>query len=540
MVRIISPKVNVISYGPELKLRRKRKFSVNPFNWFRQDEVTITSDEFVYGASGITYKGMSSIDELRRMKVEDEEFSAKMQKSVIKSAGAGHASLATTPGFWMIMEGNSSKLVDSIFTGAVFSSSLMPSGRRVPISKNEIVVPKGIHEAGKDAEEIYLKVLNETIQAYEDLQTKGVPKQEASKIVPYGHGGGGFAFMPLETLVYFSRLAERNPLAMPEEGKEIIDQLENFIHKHGMGITYEARKEAPRTSCVNPNIFTFEKTFAEEQFDKNQEGIYTGPKLVSLRDVASEERTRRIEQYFKNKKEMLKDIQNNWKESFGELEGIVTDFNDSVKVALVESISWRVWGEVKRHRTLSQTPSSIYRMVDRLIKNRSYILDKSCSLPESVKENKENLEIWKTAFSNAINAFKELTEGGVKKSDAIALIPRGIRLPVVKDFDLYNMTTGYISLRLCNTCEPEMRKTTERERDLICSLSIDGVGRIDESPVKRLIVPKCQYGGFCSEDKYATCCGKVKQVVPNYDEEMHKAIWRTRTNNIIERIIAKK
>jgi thymidylate synthase ThyX len=540
MVRVISPKVNVVSYGPELKLRRKRKLSANPFNWFKQDEVTITPDEFVYGASGITYKGMGSIDELRRMKLEDEEFSTKLQKSIIKSAGAGHASLATTPGFWMIMEGNSSKLVDSIFTGAVFSSSLMPSGRRVPISKEEILVPKGIHESGKDAEEIYLKVLNETIQAYEDLQTKGVPKQEASKIVPYGHSGGGFAFMPLETLVYFSRLAERNPLAMPEEGKEIIDQLENFIHKHGMGITYESRKEAPRTSCVNPNIFTFEKTFAEEQFEKDSERIYAGPKLISLRDIPSEERTKRIEQYFKNKKEMLKFVGDEWKESLSELEGIVTDFNDSVRVALIDSISWRVWGEVKRHRTLSQTPQSVYNAVRDLIKKENYILDKACSIPESVKNNAENLEIWRKTFSDSIHAYKDLVKGGIKESDAVALIPRGLRLAVVKDLDLYSMTTGFMSLRLCNTCEPEMRRTTERERDLICSLSIDGVSSPEESPVKRLIVPKCQYGGFCPESDYKTCCGKVKQVVPNYNEEMHKAIWRIRTNNIIERIIAKK
>jgi hypothetical protein len=537
MVRVIAPKVNVVSYGPELILRRKRKFAdyFNPTKWNKK--IIINSDEFVYGASGITYKGMGSIDELRRMKEEDIEFSAKMQKSVIKSVGAGHASLATTPGFWMIMEGNSSKLVDSIFTGAVFSSSLMPSGRRVPISREEIVIPKGIH-GNKESEEIYLRILNETIGAYENLQNSGVPKQEASKIVPYGHSGGGFGFMPLETLVYFSKLADRNPFAMPEEGMEIINQLEDFLHKHGMGNTYEARKEAPRTSCVNPNIFHFETTFAEEQFDKNKEGIYEHPKLISLRDIPSEERTRRIEQYFKNKKSMLEDVKYRWNESIGELEGIVTDFNDSVRAEILSFISWRVWGEVKRHRTLSQTPSSIYNMVDRL--KEGYILGEACSIPESVKNNKENLIIWERTFGNALDAYKELVKGGIKKSDAIALIPRGIKLPVIKDFDLYGMTTGYMSLRLCNTCEPEMRRTTEMERDLIFSLSIDGVAPVEESPVKRLIAPKCHYGGFCPESDYKTCCGKVKQVVPEYNEEMHKDVWKLRTSNILGRIADKK
>jgi len=529
MVKVINPKVNIVSYGPELKL---------------SEDITITPDEFVYGASGITYKGMGSVDELMKMKTEEVDFSDKMTKSIIKSAGAGHASLATTPGVWAILEGNSSKLVDSIFTGATFSSSLMPSGRRVPICQEEIVVPKGIHEAGQDAENIYLKTLSDTINAYEVLQTRGVPKQEASKIVPYGHSGGGFVFMPLETLIHFSKLAEKDPLAMPEEGKEIISQLETFLHQHGMGTTYEARKEAPRTGCVNPNIFQFETNFAEEQFENSAKEIYLGPKLLSLKDLHSKERTRRIQEYFKHKEEMLQDTEHLWRKSLGELEGIVEDFNNSVGVELIESISWRVWGEVKRHRTLSHTPESIYHAVDRasmivqeinknpLIESNHDLLQVATSIPESVQNDKENLTLWKDIFSNSIKAYSQLVKNGIKKSDAIALIPRGLKLAVIKDFDLYNMTTGYISLRLCNTCEPEMRKTTELESKLIRSLL--------ENDVISLISPKCHYGGFCPEASYKTCCGKINQVVPEYNEEKHNAVWEYRKNQIMERINAKK
>jgi len=61
-----------------------------------------------------------------------------------------------------------------------------------------------------------------------------------------------------------------------------------------------------------------------------------------------------------------------------------------------------------------------------------------------------------------------------------------------------------------------------------------------ENDVTSLISPKCYYGGFCPEDSYKTCCGKIKQVVPGYDEERHKAIWEYRKNQINERIIAKK
>jgi len=539
MTKVIEPKARIISYGPELKIESESG-----------KEIVITPDEFVYGASGITFKGMDSMSELIRMKTEEIDFYEKMRKSIIKSAGAGHASLATSMGFWTILEGNCSKLVDSIFTGAVFASGLMPSGRRVPISIDEILVPKGIHEAGIESENIYLKVMEQNIKTYETLQTRNVPKQEASKIVPYGHSGGGFMFIPIETLVYFYKLAEREPLAIPEEGREIISQLEKSIHEKGMGITYESRKNAPRTSCVNPNIFHFNKNLAQEQFEKNKNEIYAKPKILSLRNISSEERTRRIQEYFKHKEEMLKDVEHNWKENLGELEGIVDDFNDSVRAEIIESISWRVWGEVKRHRTLNQTAESIYNAVDRAVewiereealylpavrleesqvKLNSSLLKRVMSVPESVMSDENNFLMWSDAFYNSISAYNQLVKSGVKKSDAIALVPRGLKLAVIKDFDLYGMTTGYTSLRLCNTCEPEMRRTTEIERDLIFHSEID-----DE--VKKLISPKCFYAGFCSEDSYKTCCGKVKQISPNYNEETHKAIWILRKSQIEEKL----
>ena len=132
MYEVINPKIEVVGFGPYRELPNGQ----------------ITPDEFVYGASGITYKGMRALDELMEAKEKDTDVREKMIKGLIKSAGSGHASMATTPGFWFIIQGTSSKLVDSIFTGARFSSSLMPSGRRVPISKENIVIPKGIAEKG--------------------------------------------------------------------------------------------------------------------------------------------------------------------------------------------------------------------------------------------------------------------------------------------------------------------------------------------------------------------------------------------------------
>ena len=191
MVTVIEPKVNVIDYGPKLTLKNGQ---------------IITPDEFVWGASRITYKDIGTIPELIKLREEEEDITEKIKTSLIASAGAGHASMSTSIGFWIFLEGNSSKMVDSIFTGARFASSLMPSGRRVPLIQNQIVVPKGIHRK-KDFEKMYLETSEKNIQAYELLQERGVSKQEAAKIAQYGHRGGGFMFMPSDTVIVLMFIA---------------------------------------------------------------------------------------------------------------------------------------------------------------------------------------------------------------------------------------------------------------------------------------------------------------------------------------------
>ena len=155
MINVIDPKVTVIDYGPKLKLDNGQE---------------ITPDEFVWGAAAITYKDTGTVNELIEKKKNEEDIKETITKSLIRSGGAGHASMATTPGFWLYLEGNSSKMVDSMFTGAKFASSLMPSGRRIPIENSQIVVPKGIAEKGNELTNLYLQASEKNIHAYEHLQ----------------------------------------------------------------------------------------------------------------------------------------------------------------------------------------------------------------------------------------------------------------------------------------------------------------------------------------------------------------------------------
>lgn len=536
-IRIIDPKVDFLSYGPILKIVDSKN----------KKETTLTPDDLVYAAAGVTFKGMNFIPEIIELKKEGTDFKAKRDSSIIKSVGAGHASMSTSVGFWSIIQGDSSKLVDSIFTGATYISALMPSGRRVPITQQEIVVPRGIFEAGQSFVEAYLDVSKKNIQAYELLQTRGVPKQEASKIVQYGHSGGGFLYMPLETLAYFSKLAETNQEDMPLEGIQIINQLEKKVHENGMGVVYEARKNAPRASNVNPNIFHHRKNLAQETFEETLLfDDLSQLRIISMFDQDSDIRKKRIIEYLNHRKTLFKNPEENWKNSLTELEELVSDYNLSLNIQTLSNSPWRVWGEIKRHRTMPQVSESIYNALKRTLNKRevtnpyslnqdpleySQELSKYISVPPSVASDKENLKIWENRFEESLLAYKNLVEKGIKESDAIALIPRGIKFATIKEWNLYNLTTGFGSLRQCKgTVEPEMYSTTQKEMNLIKSNPI-----ISEY-VKSLISPKCHYGGFCPEADYSKCCGLVKQVIPNYDQEMHKSIWKKRESEIRKNI----
>jgi hypothetical protein len=540
MVAVINPKVDVISYGPVLKVKNEEG-----------KEIEITPDEFVYGAASITYKNTGALKELIDMKMNDIDISKKVKKMLIKVGSAGHASMATTPGFWGFIEGDSSKFVDSIFTTAVFGSSLMPSGRRVPITKEAIVIPKMIADKGEELTNLYLKQSEANINAYEVLMNeRGVPKEEAAKIVQYGHKGGGFMFMPLETLIHFSKLSERDPEAMPEEGKEVISQLESFIKTHGMGVTYEARKQAPRTGCVHPNIFRDVKgnnmNYAEEILGTTKENHFDNPldspQLITSNIKRSPELERRLDNYFKKREAIFSNtelVKNDWKNILGELEEIVGNFNSTVDIRIASNIPWRVWGEVKRHRTLSQDTESIYHAVNRAI---DVAFDEDLggetpdywkqvlSIPSSIEKDSENFKMWTKEFSNSLNVYKKLVDAGVKESEALAIIPRGIKMMNVKNYDLYNLTTGYISLRLCGTAESEMRAITEREAKIVKEVL----------PYPSLISPKCNYVGFCPElDYQGGKCRKVNQKIKNYDETMHKDLQSARIKGIEERCLFK-
>ena len=181
MARVIDPKVELIDYGPKL-INREGKL--------------VTPDEVICAAAGITFKKSRSLHNDLVNGAASEEEKQGVMKKIIQSAGRGHASMTTSVNLWFSVEGDCSKHPDAIFTGAPHLSALMGSSRRVPITQESVIIPKSI-VGNPQARNLYVEQSEANIAAYEQLIENGVPKQEAAKIVQYGHRGSGFFDMPL-------------------------------------------------------------------------------------------------------------------------------------------------------------------------------------------------------------------------------------------------------------------------------------------------------------------------------------------------------
>ncbi len=514
MPQIINPEVNILDYGPKIMLK---------------DGEIIYPDEIIRYAALATYKDISFIDELIEQKKKDPNYLENLSQAINNSAGRGHASMATSITLFTELKGNCSKLVDSMLTGVRFGSSLMPSGRRIPIQKEQIVISEKIHK-NSDAKKLYISGSEKNIRLYEEIKEKNKNwKQEASKIVQYGLHGGGFMAISLETIVNLSRNIENNPF-MPDEGKEILSQLEDFIINRGMDRTYNARKNAPRTGCINPNIFHNKINETHKSMRMNFSDVKENPVLSNLNYFPSKERDKRIDNWIKRRDKLSKNPLNassNYLLLLNELESIVSDFNNSIEATFVTNTPWRVWGEVKRHRTMPQTPESIYQAIDRAketVKNMGNINNfetlkkeylKIFSIPSFIQKDTELFKKWVGRINSSIETYEKLIKIGIPESEAIAIIPRGLKLGIIKKKDFYNLTLGYDSLRLCQTAEPEMRQITEQERDLLLKQDIS-------NSIKNLLIPKCGYVNFCP-DRY---CNKkiINRFVSGYNREFHDTI----------------
>ncbi len=516
----INPKVHLLGYGPTSIVEGKE----------------ISPENLVAFSSMMTYKDASAIDMIKNVINSEKDIDEVVKKNLKNSVRRGHASMTTSAGLWVLFK-NTSKNVDSLLTGARFASSLMPSSRRIPVNLEAIMAPDSIVNSTKEVQDLYEITSRNNIQFYMDIMDNPIPKEEAAKITQYGIRGDGFMFLPLETI-----LACKNDFLLqgkytPKEGFDIIKTLEEAVEAAKMGNLYNSREAAGRFTYPHVNIFSNPEKPSEIKELQKKNGLSTKPILHNLYFQEYSNLREELENLINMRKEITsspESVQKDTKKLLASRNDIISRYRNSISIESQVDSSWRVWGEVKRHRTLNQNVESIYNAIERSSgKIRTYKeniesdnlneeiiddIDSVFMIPTSFKKsgNERLLLQYIRLFSNSLDAYNQLVSKGIPKSDAVALIPRGIRVTIQKQFDLYNILEGYMPLRCCTTAESEMRETTNQE--------IDGLKTILPAYIIDNIGPKCANNGHCLEPK---TCGKIKNWVGfDYTQEVHEKYFK--------------
>ena len=494
----------------------------------------------------LTFKGKSIKNLLKDTLKKGENLKERIGKILQSSSLRGHASIATTPSLCLNYEG--SKFLDSALTGIYFSSSLVSSGRRTETTEKDIVFPNKIF-LNKKAKEIYQKTSERIIKFFNFLLSQKIQKDEASKILQYGIYGTGIIQLPIETIIGLKREYLTEKEWMPEEIGILLKKIEKEAKKLGIDLLYATREAAPRNIYPYPNIFKNpEKSNLVRELRKNEKlveelrsssrfasaRVIDGSRIISIDASITKELKKKLADLEKKRKatlSSLKRIKKEWLILLALLQEILRDYNLSLRIKVLSSIPWRVWGEKKRHRTCPQIIESIYYCVERaaktFIKHKKQIkakkiykklvkeIEEIFSVPPSIKNNPEFLSEYLLTALSAFEGYQNLIKLKIKPREAIFLIPRAVKIDILQEYDLYNLLTGYYPLRLCQTAEEEMRRNTLREIAQIKKVLIEkGYGWLNT-----FIGPKCEIVGFCPEEK---SCPMILNSVKNYNQKFHQ------------------
>ncbi len=473
----------------------------------------------------LTFKG-KSVQELYQEAVNaEQDLDTKVLKILQKSSLRGHASIATTPVIALSFQG--SKFLDALLTPLVFSSGLMASGRRTETTPDDIVTPTAI-AADASAASVYHAVSAANITAVNTFLEQGMRKDEASKLLPYGIIGTGIVSLSVESLIAFKREYEREKEWMPEDAKLFLDAVDGELTRLGIDILYPTRFVAPKDVYPFPNIF---KDPARTNLARDLRGQMGGDAITRVMSIEVE-RTAGFLQELDRLAAMAdslhdeQSVREKWWDFLALREQICRDYATSVRCRVLSAVSWRVWGEKKRHRTVPMVCESLYEAIhatSRFLQTTpfaetdAYIMafDRYFSVPPAVQKDKTVFRRWHERVADSFSKYDALVAGGVAERDALYLIPRGIRLDVVQDYNLYNLISGYYPLRLCSTAEEQMRDITEQEAEQIRHL----LDAQQLQSLSRHIVPKCHVVGFCPEE---TSCAKIADMIKPYRKAFHE------------------
>jgi len=347
----------------------------------------------------------------------------------------------------------------------------------------------------------------------------------------------------LATLAFEVQQDKENPNGnfVPRELHALVDKFDDITRQAGINVMYGQRTKVPRDTYLHYTVFkdpSMKGTALEEaelrgmplmpivieSLVHRNSSFNTGlQRLVELSDA---------NMGIQDPKELAKRAT----QFMLEMHSFVGSYNEDVRVKVLDSLSWRVWSEQKRHATLRQDVESVYSAVERASRkigelwpgiearyaghsesspaDFNPLLDKlreAIIIDRRMEKAPGLLAPYIFYTAKQLRLFTKLVDEGIEPRDALFIAPKNIRVRTVEHYDLINLVDLEFPLRLCKECEPEREATSWQKRDEIAKVVPE---------LSPLLFPKCVVG-FCTEGNY---CGYLtaKRHTP-YTAELHKA-----------------
>ena len=516
---------------------------------FGPDTVVAFSQELV-GKDADIQQLLRTINESAK---DTDELNELTFKKHLSGIGRGHA-LDGLPVVAFAIKG--SKMLDSALTGAVYSRALASSSRRKQSTIEDLYIPATFWNH-PEIEKQYKEVNERIFAAQSEFAALGKPALATfNKLRAYNDTCEMLYVVPLSTLVNLT--VNVNPWYTPLEVQLFVKSLPDLLRPYGLEQMYKLRCAVPRETYQHYTVFTdpADANWLSQQKEAEAEMgnkirfpqvMFDTSSYLTLHAKALAER-------------MSNRLHNAAEEFAGEsleaqggafyeavsqnahdLSKLTRRFNEALFVRTRSAISWRVWSEQKRHGTLKQQVISVYEAAHAASIGVGSLLAGLSESDEPRQYTEEERALFMDFFvidpvlkqdshSALCDLYIDLTlrqmavyrmieqgcagavYGAVQAYDLLYCVPRNLILDTLETYDVMNLFSLELPLRLCSTCEVEREATSEAKASSIRAALPDAYGR--------LLQPKCNLG-YCPEAK---CCGKVKEFNPYYTNELHAAI----------------
>ena len=158
--------------------------------------------------------------------------------------------------------------------------------------------------------------------------------------------GTGIIQLPLESIISLKREYEMEKEWMPEEAGLLISKIERQFKKMGSDLLYSTRLIAPRNTYPYPNIFKNPEEVNLTRELKKDGGF----KIVSADFNITPGLKKKLEELDKAMKKVVKskkEIKRSWSKLISLRRQIARDYNSALRIKVLSSVPWRVWGEKK-------------------------------------------------------------------------------------------------------------------------------------------------------------------------------------------------